>query len=228
MTEIYKGDSLSNAGISINYGKKKKVEFNYPTNYSYKMSIWKLAFPTIFLFFMILLVVFTIYLTVWIILPLCLIDVFISFGFMHSLNVVTKGILSIFFIIGSIYLLIPVVITIILAFKKDWIGTMLPWFGYYAIALLHMENYKTFNISDVKNKKVTIPAYYNIVLNYEAEKDFSKYLKKVDVIPIDFMVKKRVFLLPFLKATHRNDGFFKAVFSFSDKPQNGKLIVRFI
>jgi hypothetical protein len=110
--------------------------------------------------------------------------------------------------------------------KKFW-NNISPKFN----AFIRRKKYKTFYPKDVRqdldgNYFVEILVFNNIVLNYNATKGFSKYLKSVEIREHDFKYNKRK-----RKGKKRqfkvNEWYWYARFKFSQKPTKGKLEVVF-
>lgn len=86
--------------------------------------------------------------------------------------------------------------------------------------------FHTFKPEEVKENKVEIPLFRNVLLDYKATEEFSKYLTKVEVIEheFDYMYKATIFSKKFRR---RNEYLWKAIFYFSDTPKTGELKTRF-
>ena len=104
----------------------------------------------------------------------------------------------------------------------------MPKLGYYAAVMGGRIKSKTFTKDDIDDKKVVIPSFSNVYLDYDANEDFEKYLDKVEILEIPFDYLRKSILFPFLKAKReKNDFDFRAVFYFSDTPLKGSLQTKF-
>lgn len=77
-----------------------------------------------------------------------------------------------------------------------------------------------FNPEDVVDNKCEIPLFSNVGLDYQATKEFSKYLIRVKIVEHGFndLIKGKKKLNPYL---------WKAIFYFKQKPTTGTLEVKF-
>lgn len=122
-------------------------------------------------------------------------------------------------------------------FKKKW-DALYP----KVEAFLSRKRIRIFYPKDVREYEgeiyCEVPLFHNIILNYEATKDFSKYLDFFEIREHNFkyQYKKRI-RKPFAKVNKRivrknrqktmNDTLWYAKFYFSQKPKQGKLSVLF-
>lgn len=72
------------------------------------------------------------------------------------------------------------------------------------------------------DKKIEIPLFKNIYLDYEATQEFSDYLQRIEIREHDFSYKVKKKDKPM-----KNVLLWKATFFFSKQPKEGKLTVRF-
>jgi len=81
--------------------------------------------------------------------------------------------------------------------------------------------------TELKTKRVEIPLFRNVILEYSAEGEFARYIEWIRVRPIDFKVINEY---PFFKhkKEKQQDQFWKAIFTFSKIPKHGNLTLRFI
>ncbi len=89
---------------------------------------------------------------------------------------------------------------------------------------------KTSNINGKKEIYVEIPYFKNVILKYEATKDFSKYLTIMEIKEHNFKTKenhKRKKKKKSIKVKKQNEWYWNAKFYFNKTPKNGKLSVVF-
>ena len=142
-----------------------------------------------------------------------------------------------YFLYGMLIILVPPIL-INKIFKKKMAEWFPVWQGYRAKKKYVQFTNKDIKTSRINNKKeiyVKIPYFENVILNYEATKDFSKYLDSMEIKEHNFKTfekpkenstkkkrkKKRK------KVKKQNEWYWSAKFYFSHIPQNGKLDVIF-
>jgi len=235
----YKDYNPSNARIIINYKAKKgeKVKFDFPIKRTYKQSVWQSAFSNILNFWLLM----HLQIAHYIILPIALIGLtiylFINLSKIIS-SISTTGTtaalseLPIGAILGWLgalfyFFVTPYIITFILSRNKELLAKWMPKIGYYNSLLSNDLKEKVFVPNNIKDKKAIIPMFSNVYLDYKATEDFSKYLKKIEILEIPFYSKQlKGFIFRRTKKTY-NEYTFRAVFHFSKKPRTGLLKVIF-
>jgi len=92
-------------------------------------------------------------------------------------------------------------------------------------ALFPFREYYYKKITKLNSKTFKIPSFSNVFLNYNAEGDFAKFLKEVEIKEYDFEVIKKGILK---KKKKKNDMDWYAVFRFSRIPKSGNFEIRWI
>lgn len=138
----------------------------------------------------------------------------IPFYYIHHLAGLTYIALS--------YFLIPLILALIVT-KNRKLKLKMPYLNFLASGHCYQAR---FNPYDIKDNKIEIPMFRNVLLEYEATGEFSKYLSTLEIVehPFDLYVMKR-FRPSFKK---RNPYLWKAVFTFKETPKTGDLKVRFV
>lgn len=222
MTMKFKGGSPKNARIKIDYsGVKPNVSFSYPDK---KNQGGGSMLMYIFMVFVLL-----------------------GLGYYYSVDYET---LSSYQKVG-ILIILPLIATCLVyyPFKKYWANV----FPNFQAATATKKKYRKFLSKDVQKNKdyyVEIPLFKNILLDYKATKDFSKYLEFFEIrehnfkcVRWDYIKNKRKFdfmskdvkmnkkLIEKRKRRKRkselNESLWYAKFYFSKKPKNGQLEVLF-
>ena len=231
---VYKDYLPLNARVIVDYTKEQKVAFSYPIKWSYQKAVWKMAYPTVVSWWSSLHILPFVYILPFIFvvgLPFILIRMIF---FPYSTTSTTTRHFDFFHLglpgsIGFFYLLgIPAIITFILSRDKEKLSKYIPKMGYFVAKTLSSTKEIIVEPNKIHEDKFIIPAFKNIFLNYKCTKDFNKYLKKIEVLEIPFNFKIRRFFLPFLKKKERNSFVFRAVFYFSQQPQEGNMEIEFI
>lgn len=85
-----------------------------------------------------------------------------------------------------------------------------------------------FSQDNIKDNKIEIPLFSNVFLHYKTEGDFNNKLEKIEIIehPFNIVTYKGTFKRK--TKLQRNEFLWKATFSFSEKPKDGKLLVRWV
>lgn len=242
--EIHKGDSPKNARIKINYsGKKPTVSFSYPSKNGVEGSM---VFP---IFVVVILIIGGIYgLNISIketeevsfnrgryyecldsinrtYRHLCY-DIHIARPKLDNLltDLITMFILFLLAIAVTIFIYIPN--------KKYW-QNLYPKYQAWRAS----KKMKIFKLEDIKYTKefgyyCELPVFTNIILNFEATKDFSKYLKEFEIEEHKFKYyqerrKKKSKMRKKKRDKSINEWLWYARFYFSAKPKTGKLEVLF-
>ena len=192
MKEKYQLENPNNARVYIDYRKKDKVRFEYVGKQG---TFW---------------IIFQAILGMWI-------TKYLWFAFFPT-------IITIF----AVYPDIGVNLIFVYFFGTPFIISLIFYFNKRLLRLIPHINYWTggnvykaeFNPKDVKNKKITIPLFKNVGLDYKATEEMSKYLVRMEIIehPFDRFLKWKRKPQEFL---------WRADFYFSNKPKTGKLDVIF-
>lgn len=209
MSLKFKGGSPKNARIKIDYsGVKPNVTFSYPDK---KNQDGGSMVPYIFAFFML-----------------------ISYGYYSYLDIPLS-----YYQTLMIAFVFPLIVTCLVyyPFKKYWANV----FPNFQAATASKKKYRKFLPKDVQKNKyyyVEVPLFKNILLDYKAIKDFSKYLEFFEIREHNFKYKKwteikreRRKLTEKQKKNKRkselNETLWYAKFYFSKQPKNGQLEVLF-
>lgn len=190
----YQLENPNNARVYIDYRKENKVNFEYVG----KDNQFK--------------IVFNLWLKLWIKYPLYVIPVFSIFplAFVNSLEVKLIGLFLCFFSMFGI----PLVLTYI-TLKTEMIK-QIPH-----LQTIGSTKYKVELIpEDLKENKFEIPLFKNILMDYIATEEFSKYLERVEIIehPFNLYIKNK---------KKPNQFLWKGIFYFSEKPKTGELKIIF-
>ena len=94
--------------------------------------------------------------------------------------------------------------------------------NYYFGRFFQMPIYKK-EFNRINKKTVEIPLFENVMLHYIAEKDYSKQLEKIEIKEHPFKVVNKIGS----KKQKANEYLWKALFTFSKIPRDGKLTVYF-
>ena len=225
---VYKDYLPANARVIINYKAKEKVKFSYPRKWTYWKAVWKCAYPTIASFWAKIHTIPAFYFALYFIFPYVIISAI--YYFLNNIPISKENITLIIILPGMLlyFFAIPVIFTFFLALNKERLSNMMPKFGYWVSSLNFSKKEIIFTKKDIINNKAIIPEFSNVFLDYKCFGDFDKYIKKIEILEIPFNYKHRSILFPFLKKKEKNDFSFRAVFYFSNKPTNGKMIVNFI
>ncbi len=141
---------------------------------------------------------------------------------MSPVTILTTSFLLIVVLLGSLWLLIPAskYLTILLV-KMNWYQKVMPEWN----KMLNGRGYQAIFKEVPENKIIELPLFENIYLDYIAEKQFSKYLQRVEIRehPFNKGVKKR----GRISKKKKNITLWYAKFYFSEIPRSGKLEVFF-
>ena len=252
MVDKYNGNSCKNARIKIDYnGLKPKVKFSYPDkknqqNYS--------MFPTILIWWMVFLVIcfygyiFIVaeeelelnnqtvcenhYLNKSIWYQSHYLNQSIACGVKEDKSIIKELLLDLkeLFIMKNLLILLFCILPPFLVyypFKKYW-KNVFPKYQARGKRCKFV-NFKPKDICKEDNYYfVEVPLFNNIVLEYEAKKDFSKYLSYFEIREHNFKnVTGRTIKKAMKSKKKVNESLWYARFYFSKKPTNGKLEVKF-
>ena len=138
------------------------------------------------------------------------------------------GRVFLFFAIGLIlFFIIPLIFVTIIGMKKEWLSKVAPKIGYWNSYVSGDLYRKIFVPEDVIGNRAIIPIFGNAYLDYECYGEFGKYLEKIEIMELQ-CDKERVPMFPFRRyKVVKEEYSFSAVFTFSQKPIEGKMIVVF-
>lgn len=219
----------ANAEILISYKPKESVKFSYPIKWTYNKAVWKRGFLTVLVFWISLNTFIILYPFIYILAPYFLIKT-IFFPSYEVINYISKNdytALIPVLILLSYSIVIPAVFTFICSKNKKMFSKLIPKIGYLSAKLNLSTIEKKFSSKDMHNNKIIILSFSNIYLYYTADKDFSKYLKKVEILAHNYVYKRRNLFFPFIKKEYKNDFNFIAIFHFTKKPNSGSLKVEY-
>ena len=222
---VYKDYLPANARVIVDYDSKEKVKFSYPIDWTYKKAVWKCAYHTVLQFWMGIHNLPICYISIYLILPYYLITGGIALSKGAPLQ--ENAYIIVFPLFSFYFLGIPAIYTFYLARDKKKLAETIPKLGKWAGKVAWRTKKTIFFPDNVTNKMVIIPSFSNVYLNYKCEGDFNKYLKRIEILEIPFNFIHRRFFFPFLWKEERNQYDFRAVFHFSDTPNNGQMNVEF-
>ena len=201
--EKYQLESPNNARVFIDYRKENKVKFEYVA----KDSIFRISFGAWY--------------RLWFLrlgyLPVMLI--FIGLGFI-TYDSTFYGFHLLFFIFLTSAGLQIYGVPLIMAYlttKSKKLTLLLPKLN----AIGQSRFYEVeFNPEDIKESKLEIPLFRNVLLIYKATDEMSDYLERVEITehPFNYYIKHK---------KKPNQYLWKAIFYFSNIPKSGTLKVRF-
>jgi len=241
---IYKDYIPANARVVVDYTKPKeqRVSFSYPTSWDYKKAVWKMAFPTITNFWIILHIRLIILSSV-IAIPLYALYQFatgkltlastisnspppspVSINILFF-KVISALIFAIFYFYG-----IPALFNYFISKDKKKLADVVPKAGYYTALMTGQLKKQTYTSNDLtEDNKIVIPQFNNVFLDFDCSGDFEKYLARIEIMEYPFTFKRiHLGLITFKKRESKqqnNEWFFRAVFHFSHKPVEGELNV---
>lgn len=261
MSKTFNGNSTRNARIRIDYsGVKPKVQFSYPSKHGVEGSM----LSYIFVFWIIINIPLLLYIAYFTqtedyytvkTMPLNKVDYNLSdyqdflryvndtqvlentFNLINEDDYVWKYLLKKLYPSIFLYLYMLVLPYLIYRpFKKKW-NRLYPKFqGFIAKKKIMVFKPEDIKYSEENGYYCEVPVFSNIVLNYEATKDFSKYLNFVEIEEHKFkyMIHKHKSKKK-LSKSHRemhirralNEWLWYARFYFKDKPKSGSLEVIF-
>lgn len=200
MKEKHQLENPNNSRIFIDYRKQKdKVRFEYVG----KQSIFS--------------IVYTVCLDCWLYKGIWLIGspmIFTIIFFLLQSTNMAYHVLA-FFILINYVAIIPLIATAYIILKPG----MLKWVPH--ISAFKSDSYEvTFSAKDVKYNKLTLPLFNNVLMDYEATGEMSKYLERVEIIehPFNRYVRRKKKPQEYL---------WRADFYFSQKPKSGEIKIIF-
>ena len=132
----------------------------------------------------------------------------------------------------------PFIMTYNIVQNKKMMSKILPKLGKISYEMSSYTKLMKFKSIDVTKQNVCIlPIFDNIYIEYKCKGDFNKYLKEIEIIEYPHKYKNKVgriskFIRKILgkkkELPETNDGLFRAVFHFHEKPTNGSMDVEFI
>lgn len=215
-----------NAEVVVDYllPPNERVEFNYPVKRTFAQSFWHGLYSSYFRTWF----VANAYL-IWTIM-IGAIGFIVGYDLIYIIkqpldttinsdptSLIYTGII-LFYIFG-----VPLLASLFSLRNKLYL-TMVPKMNYTCSKITGYLKKKTVNQNEIKDNRYIIPLFRNIYLDWKATEDFGKYLTSVKVIaiPNDFEYLTRKNKIP-----NKNESDFQAVFTFSQKPQNGNMNIIF-
>ena len=229
--EAIADNSPLNAGVNVAF-PSRKVTFSYSEKRTLKKSlgfVWCSMFMLWISFHTLLVVV--------------LIFGFLFAGFLHFLVAIQTngffppvleavafdfwgGLFTLLIAISPIlyFTLLPLIPAVFLTWKYEKINKFFPKFNYFINQLF--EPRKRVVVKCLKEPVFVLPLFHNVFLGYEATEDFSSFLKNIEVKEFGFKYLCKEWIgkereVPISKR-------WKAVFSFSDIPKKGELVINFL
>lgn len=215
MTRKFQVDNSNNARVLIDYtNRNEPVKFEVVGT----MSSFKVAFNTMFsLWFMVIGMSFLL------LIPVCFLSILLMHGsvsnffslWLYWIPSINYNIWCFIAIMGLVFG-VPLILALLYS-KNQRLRLQLPYINAMASPKRFFAMLKP---SDIKDYKIEIPLFKNIVLDYKATGEMSKYLEKFEIIEHPFLWKTN-------EKFERNPWLWKATFYFSQIPSNGLLRVRF-
>ena len=240
---IYKDHIPANARILIDYKAKEKVKFAYPIKWTYKKALDTLVKPTVvgwwiwfnFQVGMTLAFLYLLFNIFDIIRKLYGNGIHYHIASISSINpsanISFTGWISIGVVIEII--LVPNILMLWIRKNPEWLSMNFPKINAW-ISKVHSETKRiTFHSKDINRKKLIIPVFENVFLDYKCYGDFGKSLAKIEIFeyPFSYFYKtgKLFWFMPKGKTEKvKNDTLFRAVFHFNKIPKEGRMDVVFI
>lgn len=220
MVETYNGKSARNARIKIDYtGECPSVKFEYPRKDGYVGSLNHL-----FIYFWGILNILLISILNKTFIILLIKNSLIKFYFEIGLEVSIHELMNLLLIVFFIF--IPGILMWELI--KNKVDSYYPiWQAWQAKKKYVKFKPKDIKISNINGKEeiyVEVPYFENIVLKYEATKDFSKYLDVMEIREHNFKIEERD---GDKKVKKQNEWYWNAKFYFNKVPKNGEINIVF-
>lgn len=209
-----------NAGINVAF-PSRKVTFSYSEKSTSKKSL-KLIYMSIFQLWFIanILMMAVLFISAF--------TVFILAGNVFAPSLETASVdfselLKLGAVIGYM-LLLPLIPSAYLTWKYEKFSKIFPKLNYFVASLFEVR--KSVIVESLDKPVFELPLFQNVYLGYEATEDFSKFLKNIEVKEFGF---KCIRTDIFKKEKEVNlTSRWRAIFSFSQVPKNGKLVINFI
>ena len=240
MVETYNGKSPRNARIKIDYtGECPSVKFQYPRKDGY---VGSMMFPILTIWLIFIWISFTIFASGIILGAETILqnnsqvnDINISINNYEKESIEETTFIFKDFKQAIIVILIVFVPPILInkLFKKR-LNALFPVYQ----AWKSKKKYVTFKNKDIKTSKINrkeeiyveIPYFENVILKYEATKDFSKYLDVMEIKEHNFKIeespkKKKGKKMKKGKVKKQNEWYWYAKFYFNKIPKEGKVSV---
>jgi len=125
---------------------------------------------------------------------------------------------------------VPAIPTLIMVKFKRSLMRFFPKINYIFLSMFCQTTFIA-SFTDIKRRVVEIPLFENIMLDYRASGEYSKYLKKIEINEHPFTTYRPSFFFGLLKRnkkTEANDLLWKATFRFTKVPKTGRLDVYFM
>jgi len=216
-----------NAGVKVDY-KTRKVFFSYPLkSKGWLRNTLDFIYPNFLMIY-------------WIV---CL-----AIGILGFVSAITYGVLkAVFYPVvvaaptqaisdAASLALVKLGLTVLLLFLPPFFPSL--WYGFHYKRFSHQFPkilHELYSLIGRPNRRVVLtelerdyyelPVFRNVFLGYDTGGDFARFLKCVEVRPLDFKIVKKVKGVETMVA---HDDQWKAVFSFSQVPKRGFLKIDFM
>lgn len=219
----FKGKLPANARINITYGKTDTVQFSYPRKWTFWKAVHEVAVPTVGL-------------------P-CFMLFFICAGIEA---IIVAGLFTILTLLGFTvqghwqFLMFIVTVTLVIFFtihmficyglpfvNRDWFNSLIPKIGEFTAHLIKHSKYKKFTVNDLVGRKLYLPSFGNIYLDWRPWGEFRQYLRKINIIEHDFDYYEKKSRFTRQYSVSRNDTLFYVEFVFDKVPRKGGMEVWF-
>lgn len=203
----YQARNPSNARIYINYDLPKEgmVNFKYPDKKS-EFKIWLRSLYNLFIKIFVIVLVFM--------------SLFTIIGIIFGFSIRWGSCFLVFVVFAILIFFLSLIFS-----KNKLLNSYLPYINTF-INLLPFGNYNYIKITKLKAKMFEIPIFGNTFLDYKATEQFSRFLKRVEVVEHKFVFIKTNVLLKIKR--EKNDWLWYARFYFSKIPKKGFLEVRYL
>jgi len=202
-------NALVNARIKVKYGLKRTVEFDYPIKEN-KFKRYSLIFFTVLFYW--LFKGFS-----WLIIPFFV--VLMVFDALIGVSLPGDAVFNVFLVVAF---LPPLLFGLWASFDYSRFAEFYPQMG----KELHTKSrFFRKTVTKLTEPVFVIPLFKNVFLEFEASRDFSKYLNEIEIVEHDFK---------FIEVSSNGkekispqDDLWKAVFKFDEIPKSGELKVDF-
>lgn len=207
-----------NARVTVDY-RKKKVNFEYPNKderfiHRY-LGILSTILPTWFVLLW-RMIIEPIGISLFIIVILDVVNYL-------DLNLIIKQTIQILepynYLIGTLFWIVlatPFIFSAIMTLNYPKFSNKFPAWS----AKLHEKDMIKTRVTELKSKTYELPYFKNVVLNYEAKGEFSKYLDRIEIRELPFKILKKK---KGKEELVNQDYLWKAKFFFSKIPKKGEL-----
>jgi len=217
----YQSMNPSNSRVLIDYrNKKHPVKFQYPA----KKSPFKIVFGgylslwiVLHMYLILLFIIISIPILLIMFLPLLIQGEFSTISSQMNWRELIPALILIFHMF-----FIPLVATLITIKNKKLLSYM-PQINMFGALLLQYSFYK--KITKLNSKTYKLPLFTNVFLDYKTKGEFAKYLYKVEIKEHKLIFKKKLWF--FKKKDMKNDYLWYAEFKFKKIPKTGYLEIMF-